>query len=128
MWELKNINIPTNINTPALTLCSMEILGQLCFRRINKELKCQFILWNHPVIPMPLNEKKMLRNNRKICLWSFLRNYFTVYNRFLPSSTPQKLVLFLGCNTPSTCSDLTLAVKVLISILHDQAFLPKLEK
>lgn len=47
-----------NINIATATPCSMEILGQLRFRRINNELKCQIILWKHPVMQMPLKGKR----------------------------------------------------------------------
>lgn len=111
----------------------MEILGQLHFRRINNELKCQIILWKHPVTQMPLKGKKkvMLRNNRKICLWWVLRNYITGYNRFLPSSTSMKTCAFsrLQCTfSLNKGSYLTVAGKVLMSILYGQAFLPKVAK
>lgn len=48
----------TSININIATPCSMEILGQLRFRRINNELKCQIILWKHPVMQMPLKGKR----------------------------------------------------------------------
>lgn len=38
----------------------MGILGQLHFKGINNELKCQTILWKHPVMQMSLKGE---RNN-----------------------------------------------------------------